>query len=67
MVMHLCVCAPGTHLLRCHSDGLQQGLVEDTLLTAVGVGVNRGAHTTVHSAVRCKDTIQTLKKPQRLS
>lgn len=37
LVVHLAMYASDTDLLCCHSDRLQLGLVEDTLLTAVGV------------------------------
>lgn len=54
-MVHLGVYAPDTDLLCCYSNRLQQGLVEDTLLTAVGVGVHGGTHATVKCAVCCKD------------
>lgn len=37
LVVHLAMYASDTDLLCCHSNRLQLGLVEDTLLTAVGV------------------------------
>lgn len=54
-MVHLGLCAPDTDLLCCYSNRLQQGLVEDTLLTAVGVWVHGRAHATVKCAVCCKD------------
>lgn len=62
-MVHLGVYAPDTDLLCCHSNRLKQGLVEDTLLTAVGVRVHSGAHATVKCAVCCRDTqiIHSLK------
>ena len=45
-----------TDLLCNHGDGLLQGLVEDTLLAAVGVRIHSRAQATVEGAVRCGDT-----------
>lgn len=55
-MVHQGVEAPDTDLLCCHSNRLEQGLVEDTLLAAVGVRVHCGAHATVKCAVCCRDT-----------
>lgn len=55
-MVHLGVYARDTDLLCCHSNRLQQGLVEDTLLAAVAVGVHSGTHATVKCAVCCRDT-----------
>lgn len=62
-MVHLGIYAPDTDLLCCHSNRLQQGLVEDTLLTAVGVRVHSGANATVKCAVCCRNTqiIHSLK------
>lgn len=61
---HLGVYAPNTDLLCCHSNRLKEGLVEDTLLTAVGVWVYSRAHATVKRAVCCRDkqTIYSFKR-----
>lgn len=65
-MVHLGVYTPDTDLLCCHSNRLQQGLVEDTLLAAVGVWVHSGAHATVKCAVCCRDTNHALIKKSKI-
>ena len=49
----MCMLLADTDLLCCHGDGLQQGLVEDTVLAAVGVRIHSGAQAAVKGAVCC--------------